>query len=371
MTDLGVIKPEERAIFGLRSLYRSFGYSPFKMSKFEEYDLYVRNKSFLVSDHIITFTDTNGKLMALKPDVTLSIVKNGKDTPNGLQKLYYDENVYRVSNGRDAYREIMQAGLECIGAVDTYCIAEVLTLAVKSLAQISDDFVLDISHLGILSLVLDSIPVSEGAKAQLVRCVGEKNLHGIDAVCATEGIDPTLADGLKTLVGGYGAPATVLPRLSAILDASARPLLDELAAILSAVPTERVRIDFSVVNDLGYYNGIVFSGFVKGIPESILSGGQYDNLMKKMGRNSRAIGFALYLDLLQTLETPPSDCDVDTVLLYDDTVCVAAVSDAVASLTSASGESALALRAIPPRLRYRRLLRLTPKGVCPANETDA
>ena len=73
------LKAGEIAIYKLRELYESFGYSQYKMSKFEEYDLYVRNKSFLVSDHIITFTDTDGKLMALKPDVTLSIVKNSRD----------------------------------------------------------------------------------------------------------------------------------------------------------------------------------------------------------------------------------------------------------------------------------------------------
>ena len=86
------LKNEERAVFRLRELYRRHGYLPYKMSKFEEYDLYVRNKSFLVSDHILTFTDVDGKLMALKPDVTLSILKNCQGGP-GLQKVYYHENV--------------------------------------------------------------------------------------------------------------------------------------------------------------------------------------------------------------------------------------------------------------------------------------
>ena len=86
--DLSVLKNDEKAIFGLRSIYRRYGYSQYKMSKFEEYDLYVRNKDFLVSDNIITFTDTTGKLLALKPDVTLSIIKNGKDVPGVIEKVY-------------------------------------------------------------------------------------------------------------------------------------------------------------------------------------------------------------------------------------------------------------------------------------------
>lgn len=41
------------------------------MSRFEEYDLYVRNKDFPISDRIITFSGEGGKRMALKPDATL------------------------------------------------------------------------------------------------------------------------------------------------------------------------------------------------------------------------------------------------------------------------------------------------------------
>ena len=365
-----IMKQDERAILGLRSLYRSFGYSQFKMSKFEEYDLYVRNKSFLVSDHIITFTDTNGKLMALKPDVTLSIVKNSKDTPSEVQKVYYDENVYRVSGGSSSYREIMQAGLECIGAVDNYCIAEVLNLAVESLSRISQSFVLDVSHLGILSAVLDKIPLSDAGRAALLHCVGEKNLHGMDEICLAEGVNPSNVDALKALVGSYGSPATVLPRLREIVGDDCA-LLREFSEILAALPTDRLRIDFSVVNDLGYYNGIVFAGFIQGIPQSILSGGQYDNLMKKMGRKSHAIGFALYLDLLEELERQQSDYDADTVLLYDETASPADVTRAVADLTRNEDAVVLALRSVPEKLRYKTLLKLTAKGLEPIHETNA
>ena len=77
--DASALRFEERAVFALRSLYSRYGYSYYKMSKFEEYDLYVRNKDFLVSDSVITFTDTNGRLMALKPDVTLSIIRHFRD----------------------------------------------------------------------------------------------------------------------------------------------------------------------------------------------------------------------------------------------------------------------------------------------------
>ena len=152
-----ILKREEKAVFALRSLYRSYGYSPYKMSKFEEYEYYIRNKDFLVSDRFITFNDTNGKLLALKPDVTLSIIKNCDDTPGCKQKVYYNENIYRISENTHQYKEIMQAGLECIGDIDLYDVYEALSLAAQSLALIHEEFVLQISHLGILSAVLNAV----------------------------------------------------------------------------------------------------------------------------------------------------------------------------------------------------------------------
>ena len=97
------LRREERVLFKLRDLYRLSGYAQYKMGKFEEYDLYARNKDFLVSDGVITFTDTDGRLMALKPDVTLSIIKNTRDRENCVQKVYYSENVYRISGSTRSF----------------------------------------------------------------------------------------------------------------------------------------------------------------------------------------------------------------------------------------------------------------------------
>ena len=91
--DTAILTNEEKISFALRSLYDRRGYAPYRMSKFEEYELYMKNKDFLRSPQVITFTDTNGKLMALKPDVTLSIVRAWRPVPGAVQKLYYDENV--------------------------------------------------------------------------------------------------------------------------------------------------------------------------------------------------------------------------------------------------------------------------------------
>ena len=351
-----VLRNEELAVFRLRALYRECGYAPYKMSKFEEYDLYARNKHFLVSENVITFTDTDGKLMALKPDVTLSIIKNTKDTAGEVQKLYYDENVYRVSKGTHSFRELTQVGLECIGDVDDFSVCEVLSLAADSLSLISDDYVLDVSDLSLLAAVMDTLHVSEAAKAELLHCIGEKNVHGVREIAHREGADEEALSKLCTLIG-YDMP------LAAGI-AALRADLPEYAAQIAHLETicrtlglraEKVHLDFSVVNDMSYYNGIVFKGFVNGVPAGVLSGGQYDGLMQKMGRSARAIGFAVYLDLLERFGAAAPEFDVDAVLLYRDDCDTAALSTAAAMLR-AENKCVTVCKKLPEGLKYKKLL---------------
>ncbi len=357
------MKQEKQALLDLRELYGKFGYTQYKMSKFEEYDLYVRNKSFLVSDSVITFTDTNGKLMALKPDVTLSIVKNSRDIPGYVQKLYYDEHVYRISDKTSAYKEIPQVGLECLGDIDDYCIAEVLTLAAQSLSAFDKDYILDISHLGILSLVLDRIGVSENGRRTLIECISKKDIHDAERICREEGIDTKKASLLSGLEACSGRVDAAFKGLYSLFDdADWTATVRRFGDILALLPTENIRVDFSVINDMNYYNGIVFQGFVPTIPTDVLSGGQYDNLMARMEKKSGAIGFALYLDRLEALVSPRKEFDVDVLLLYSEQNAPADILAAVQKLT-AEGLCTVAQKSVPERLTYRQLLKLTESGV--------
>ena len=308
---------QERVIFGLRSLYRAYGYTQYKMSKFEEYDLYANNKDFLISDSVITFTDTNGKLMALKPDVTLSIIKNIKDRSEGVQKLFYNENVYRISKGNQSYKEIMQVGLECIGDIDMEDIRQVIILAAKSLQSISDRCVLNVTNLDLLSQVITEAEQAGVKAADILKCVEEKNEAGLKKLELPENILTVLS----ALIRASGSAGQVLPELMNALEGlwdttSLQTLAQLIDSIEDAQIRNMLRVDFSVVSDLNYYNGIVFKGFVEGVPSAVLSGGQYDKLMKKMKHSSKAVGFAVYLDMLDmTLEAPKDDENVLNIAL--------------------------------------------------------
>lgn len=360
-----ILKEEERVAYKLRALYRRYGYLPYKMSKFEEYDLYVSNKEFLVGDGVITFNDTNGKLLALKPDVTLSIIKNAADDGE-KRKVYYNENVYRISGETKQFKEIMQVGLECIGDIDLYDVYETLYLAASSLAAVSENFVLDVSHLGILSAILEEIGGGENFGKEIMKRVAEKNAHEIPFVCKKYGVAESDAEKLARIVGAYGRPQETLEKLQPLCQSEKAKIafcrLETLCKLLSGTEyADKIRIDFSVVNDMNYYNDIVFKGFIGGISEGVLSGGRYDKLMSRMGRKSGAIGFAVYLDLFEGFSDCKREFDVDVLLLYDGTTDVAAVKAETDRLVMA-GKTVRAQRT-KGGLRYGELVDMTGGGV--------
>ena len=360
------MKPEtlttqERIVFELRALYLGYGYRPYKVGKFEEYDLYMRNKKFLASEQVLTFSDTNGKLKALKPDVTLSIVKNAKSDGH-TQKLYYTETVYRVPRNAYGFREIMQTGLECIGRVDDYATGEVLMLAARSLETISARYVLDVSDVGVLSGVLAEEPIGDSECARLLSLVGEKNLHGLTIACAELGVSGLTARRLTDLVLACGPLKTTLARVEALdLPQTSREALaglGRMSDMLTAYGILNVNLDFSVVNDMDYYNGLVFRGFVEGIPAGVLAGGRYDNLLLRMGKHGEAIGFAVYLDQLERLAAAKPAYETDALVLYDDATDPLAIVRATEALR-ARGLSCRVQREEEPCPACREIVRLT------------
>lgn len=302
-----VLRNDEKIIFALRSLYSGYGYRYYSMNKFEEYDLYADNKEFLVSDNVITFTDTSGKLMALKPDVTLSIISNSTDVPSVTRKVYYNENVYRVSKSTGTYKEIMQTGVECFGKVGTDELTEILTMAAESLKLLSNDSVLDIGNQTIIDSMIAGLSEKREFRNELYKAVSEKNGPGISKLCSEYGVDSGKAALFAEMIKMHGSLKTVLPMLiGAASEFGFGNELMKFREVISCLEHSNVadviNIDLSVTNDNNYYNGIVFKGFIKGIPQAVITGGQYDRLMRKLHRKSDAIGFATYLDALTRID---------------------------------------------------------------------
>lgn len=364
--DKEILKSDERAAWALRSVYSLYGYSLYKMSKFEEYSLYVKNKDFLVSDGIISFTDTSGRLLALKPDVTLSIIKNSKDEKGCIQKLYYDENVYRITKSSKSYKEIRQTGLECIGDIGKYESAEVLLLAVKSLESLSENFFLELSHAGLFEAILDDAGLVDEYKKLAANAISAKNSGELKGVCARAGISYEKSEELLVFVKNYSTPSEALSEIGGLCRSErARECFKEFNDIINVLyengVRERIAVDFSLTNEMTYYSGIIFRGFIDGLPGKVISGGRYDKLMRKMGRSSGAIGFAVYLDQLERLDACEKEYDVDLLLICGDDVSRALK---MAGEYTAEGKSVRVVKEIPQGIKFQSIVYTDEKGDC-------
>jgi ATP phosphoribosyltransferase regulatory subunit len=282
---------EEKAALELRRLFHDRGYARVAPGRFQEYDLFADNRSFNNIGSVITFMDANGRLMALKPDVTLAIIKNIRDMPSA-QKLYYVDEVYRLSRENREYNTINQAGVELIGGAREQANEEIIALALDSLNTIGNSTVLEISHMGFVSGLLDELNLDMFSRSTLLGLIHAKDTHAIS--------DERIIK-LTTLRGNANECLNEARKL--IQNAEMQTAYDELVKI--AETQSDVNLDLSMINDLDYYNGLVFRGYIEGVPSAVLSGGRYDGLMRRMGKQNGAIGFAVTLNNLTAGDTPP------------------------------------------------------------------
>ena len=307
--DLARLQPKERASFALRALYEAAGCRKYHMGRFEEYGLYQENRSFLSSEQVITFTDLDGRLLALKPDVTLSIAKTAQPAPGETLKYYYHENVYRPSAESHTFKEISQMGLELLGEVKEPEVRQTVCLAARSLEQMGQPWVLEISHMGYLFGLFDALGVPEAARPGLLETLRAKNIHELRAAAKAAGLSDADANALTALLSLSGEYAVALPKAAALCrNARMEAAVAELEALAQPLAETggSIRLDLTLAGEMEYYNGLIFQGYLRPLPRPLLKGGRYDLLMQKFTPGADAIGFAVYLDELDRLSAPLS-----------------------------------------------------------------
>ena len=305
--DVSTFTPAERSTLQLRLLYEKAGYRKYRMARFEEYSLYQQYESFLPDAQVVTFTDLDGKLRAIRPDVTLSIAKNAQPAPGSCKKYFYTEQVCRPSRESHVFTEISQMGLECLGAVGGAEQAEVVRLAVHSLNALSDSNVLELGHMGFVTAWLDGVGVAKTDRPALIAMLQQKNPHGLRDAAKTAGLSDADAKELAGFLGLHGPlSATLSAARKCCRFEGQRTALEELTALQNDLGEDArgVCLDLSLAGDMEYYNGLVFTGYLSGAARAVLKGGQYDLLIRRFTPGARAIGFALYLDELDRLSAP-------------------------------------------------------------------
>ncbi len=316
------LNKDEQVNLLLEGLFESYGYRKFKMRKFEQYSLYEEYKAFLTSEYVLTFHSPDGKLMALRPDVTLSIVKNTRADEMNTDKVFYRENVYRMDRHTKEFREIPQAGVELIGQVDALATLEIVRMARQSLSIIDERSILCLSHMGFTEGLLSACNVtSPDVRSRFLACIASQNVHDLRLLMGESVPSDEWMDGLSAVLSAQGSYEDTLALARKIaVNGQMNDALDELEMIGRSLSSlnmaEGIRLDFTMQNDLSYYNGVLMQGYVEKYPGILLTGGRYDRLLTKFRKNLSAVGFALALGDLNSCYPNRQDSDADVLLLY-------------------------------------------------------
>ena len=308
---------ENSIVSNLINIYERFGFKKIKLSKFEDYNLYNNNKDFLQTEHILTFMNLNGNLKSLRPDVTLSIVKKVlKDNEKETQKIYYIEDIYKIVSNE--YEEIPQVGVEIIGKLNNYSNLEIISMAIESLKSINKNYILEISNIDFISAIFDEIGINENLKIEILNNIYLKNKHDLEKLL-NKNVDNKYKKYILSFIELSGNYKDILKKLkSLIINKKMQKSYEELKSLSFVFELynnfNKILLDFSIESQLGYYNGIIFKGYIKESNDIILSGGRYDKLLNKFNSNKNAIGFAIYMDKLY--EKNKTSDFIDILILY-------------------------------------------------------
>lgn len=313
---------KDLVLLNIRKMYDSYGYKKISLPSFEEYDLYNENKDF-IDRNILTVMSPNGKLLALRPDITLSVAKKvSKDQSLKYSKIYYQENTYNLTK-YVGYEENEQLGIELIGKESMFLDFEIINLAVKSLDIINKKNMIVLSHAGFISSVFENFDLEYETKEQILDCINRKNSHDIQKILKR---NEHISENVKKLI-------YKIPELSGNLEniekellkyeinVNTKKILSELkqlnSLLLKFYKKSKIIFDFSVVKNLNYYNGIILQGYIEGFPNVILTGGRYDKLFEKFGVDTGAVGFAILTDGLKGYYRDTDKKDFEILIAYD------------------------------------------------------
>jgi ATP phosphoribosyltransferase regulatory subunit len=274
---------------GVRGVLDARGYGEVATPALEYEEVLVRGDA-AAADPAYKLFDEHGDVLALRSDMTIPIarvVATRYPTAEVPLRFCYFSHAYRsVQPQRGQPREILQAGIELVGAPGPEGTAEALLVLCEALEAAGlENWRIGLGDASLYPRLLDRTGVPEGARAQILH-----ELVTRDYV------------GLAREVEAFGAPELLdLPQRRGTAHILDFPEADELAALHALLPApvaDRIIFDLGLTRPLSYYTGAVFEVYDAALGAPIGGGGRYDDLLGRFGRPLPACGWALDVEHL-------------------------------------------------------------------------
>lgn len=315
----------------------------------EFYDVFSLPCSGIEQEDMFKMTDNRGRLMVARPDSTLPIARMvSSRLKNNVMpvRLYYKQAVYRNNPTLTGRRnELMQMGVELLGVKGIRADLEILTTAVQSLQSVAADFRIELGHAEVFDALSCELDINEDEKERIRQSIEEKNYSALNNLL--DKLEPCRAvSAIRRLPSLFGGEEVFDKALRICSGTKAEQALDYLhklySNLLSLDLGSKLIIDLGLVQRNDYYTGMVFSGYINGIGDAVISGGRYDDLLSEFDMPMGAAGFAIDTDAvtLKTLtDANKSYSDNPGVLVYAPDGCEMQAIELVARL-NAEGKKA-------------------------------
>ena len=278
------------------------GFSPVLSAGLEYYETFSGKENAVPEERMFKMTDTDGKLLVLRPDTTLSIARIAATKLNSDRaRLSYFADKYDLENGGGlSSREIYQAGVECLGEEGAFSDAQCIAFAIECLKEAGlRDFIIDIGHVGYFKGLLEESGLSPFEAEDVRACINRKDTMNAERLLKKAGVSGDALNNILALPALFGGREVFSVAEALTHNSCARKAVDDLKDIdrlLTEMGYEGyISYDLGMIKPLSYYSGILFSGLVKDLGAPVLSGGRYDNLADAFGKHMPAVGFAMGL----------------------------------------------------------------------------
>lgn len=293
-----------KIVADLTHLYDLYGYQQTFIPTFEAYDLYVHEDS-IPCDDLFKLINHQGKVLTLKPDVTLPITRMAAinhPNPDEIIKFSYKANIYRNFSAPDSIKkEINQIGIEYFGNDSPECDGEIIALSILSLLKAGvSDIHIDLGHVGFINYLLEELDFSDQQRLTLFEFIENKNIGDIISYLKMLKIDPKYQEIIAKLPVLYGKPTDVISEMKAIcINKKMEGVVQKITEIYKHLQTmgfdQYINFDLGFTNQMNYYSDTIFKAYINNWGEPVISGGRYNKLSEKFGIPRPACGFAIDL----------------------------------------------------------------------------
>ena len=372
----------EEITYNVQQLFAKSGYTPIETPTLEIMDVLEAGGHVPASP--FKLFDSQGELLAMRPDVTMQVARMCSTRYAGCTaplRFRYTQRVFREADTRlqAVTREMTQIGIECIGQKGAAADAEVIGLMTEALIAAGvPDFKLALATVGVLRALLAASQGTPAWQKSILQAYHASNFVDLDALTESEsarfaasGARADVARAIRLLArirGGQEAIAAARLLVEPLKCADGLDEFEQTYALLCARGLrERIMIDFSVMSSFDYYTGVVFEAYAPQIGTSLGSGGRYDHMLAAYGQDRPAAGFAFYLEQVMTARELQREGEGEGEAAAGADTADADVASVVFAAPAAAGAGALAAAdgapAAAPSAPAARPLRVAvPKG---------